>query len=75
MGDALNRIEHRSGGRRKMPRQILDLLAIEDSVALEERDRMLGLLAVVGGLGADNAIGIDDETAMFAFAYYRAPDR
>ena len=51
-----------------MPWQTVDLLAIEDSVALEERDRMLGLLAVVGGLGARDAIGIDDETAMFALA-------
>ena len=65
--DACERIERRLGRRREMPWQTVDLLAVEDGVALEERDRVLGLLAVVGSLGARDAIGIDDETAMFAF--------
>ena len=46
--------------------QSVALLGVEHGVALEERDLALGLVALVVGLGAGDAVGIDDELAGFA---------
>ena len=48
--------------------QAFALLGIEHGVALEEGDFPLGLLALVVGLGAGDAVGIDDQLAMLALA-------
>jgi hypothetical protein len=50
--------------------QAVDLLDIEDHVALEERNGIFGFLAGRGGrLGADDFVGIDNEAAMLALAH------
>jgi hypothetical protein len=51
-----------------MRRQILALLGIEHGVALHEGDFALGLLALVIGLGAGDAVGINDQLAGLALA-------
>src|SRR3546814_7184961 len=43
--------------------QALDLLAVEDGVALEIGDLALALLAVLVGFGCRQAVGVDDERA------------
>ena len=52
--------------------QVFALLGVEHGVALEERDRAFGFLALVVGVGADDAVGIDDQLAMFALAHIAA---
>ena len=50
MDDALNRIEHRGRSRREVSRQTVDLLAVENRVALQERNLAIHFLAVGAGL-------------------------
>ncbi len=49
-------------------RQAFALLGVENGVPLQERDFALGLLAVVVGLGAGDAVGLDDQLATLALA-------
>ena len=60
------------GRRREMRRQVFALLGVEHGVALHERDRAFGLLAFFVGLGAGDAVGIDDQLAMLALAHIAA---
>lgn len=46
--------------------QTFALLGIEDGIAFEERNFPLGLLTLSIGLGAGDAVGIDDQFAAFA---------
>src|SRR3546814_20189996 len=46
----------------------LDLLAVEDGVALEIGDLALALFAVLVGFGCRAAVGVDDERARLALA-------
>jgi len=47
-------------------RQVVALLGVEHGIALEEGDFPLGLLALLVGLGAGDAIGVDDKLAGLA---------
>ena len=67
--DALHRGQGRGLGLGGVMRgQAFALLGIEHGVALQEGDFPLGLLALVVGLGAGDAVGIDDQLAMLALA-------
>ena len=48
--------------------QAVDLVGVEDGVALEEGDRDLLLLAVVVGFAPREGVGVDDERALLAAA-------
>src|SRR3546814_9378265 len=48
--------------------EALDLLAVEDGVALEIGDLALALLPVLVRLGCRQAVGVDDERARLALA-------
>ena len=62
-------IEARLGLGVVMRRQILDLLDVEDRVALHVGDRALGLIAGdLIGLGTDKLVGVDDRVALLALA-------
>jgi hypothetical protein len=50
-----------------MLRQPLDLLGIENGIALEERNLPLDVLAGVVAFEALDAVGVDDRRAGFAF--------
>ena len=52
--------------------QAFALLGIEYGVTLHEGDFALALLALVVGLGAGDAVGIDDELAALAFPHMAA---
>ena len=49
-------------------RQPVALISIEHGVALHERDFAQDFLALIVGLGAGQAVGIDDQFALFALA-------
>ena len=52
--------------------QAFALLGVEHGVALHEGDFALDLLALVVGLGAGDAVGIDDELAVLALPHMPA---
>ena len=62
----------RLGFRREMHGQIFALLGIEHGVSLHERDFSHLLVAFVVGLGAGDAVGINDELAPLAFLHMPA---
>lgn len=70
--DALDWIENRICWRGEVRRKAVDLLAVKNRVAFEERNLAFGLFAVVVRLRAMDAVGKNDRTAFLAFANLRA---
>jgi hypothetical protein len=48
--------------------QAFALLGVENGVTLQERNFAFGLLAIVTGFGAGDAVGVDDQLATLALA-------
>ena len=70
--DARDRLEARRGLRVVVRGQAVDLLDVEDGVALQERDLALDLLAGRRvGFGARDLVGVDDKRALLALADMR----
>ena len=71
-GDALEGGPGRGGCRVEPLGQPVDLLGVEHRVAPQKRDFAFDCLAVVGGVGLANPVGIDDEGAVLALAHLPA---
>ena len=72
MFDARDRIEHRLGELGVMGGQAVDLLDIEDRVALHVGDGLVDLLAGgFIGFGSGERVGVDDRLALLALADMR----
>ncbi len=56
----------------EMPRQPVNLLHVENRIALHEGDFALGFQPLRVGLGLGDPIGIDHQRTMFARAHLRA---
>jgi hypothetical protein len=68
MGDPIDGCRSRPVGGLTLVEQPLDLLDVEDGVRLQEGDLALDVLAIVGGFGAAEGVGIDDGGAGLALA-------
>ena len=74
--DPLHGIEHGRCGRMEVRGQAVDLLDVEDGIALHERDFPLQLLpARLVNLGPADAVGIDDQSRPSRPSGHARPDR